>query len=182
MPTLSSHDNVRVGARGVSRRVVLGAADSLLQQAGHGVVAMDLPIEDNSATFDTYADVVCAALDGCSDDLILVGHSYAGSVIPLVAARRAVRHLVYVCAYVPDIGRSLADQLSDEPELVNPACYQALKADAQSRMVWCDLRAGPGIDVRRLRRSHRASRDRAPSASVGFCVRASNFVDRIPAC
>ena len=111
----------------------------LLEEAGHGVVAMDLPNEDNSATFDTYADVVCAALDGCSDDLIIVGHSYAGSVIPLVAARRPVRHLVYVCAYVPDLGRSLADQLGDEPELLNPACYQALQADAESRMEWCDL-------------------------------------------
>jgi pimeloyl-ACP methyl ester carboxylesterase len=100
---------------------------------------MDLPIEDNSATFDTYADVVCAALDGCTDDLILVGHSYAGSAIPLVAARRPVRHLVYACAYVPDLGRSLADQLGDEPELLNPACYQGLKADAESRMEWCDL-------------------------------------------
>jgi hypothetical protein len=35
----------------------------ILQQAGHGVVAMDLPIEDCSASFDTYADVVCVALD-----------------------------------------------------------------------------------------------------------------------
>jgi pimeloyl-ACP methyl ester carboxylesterase len=35
----------------------------LLQQAGHDVVAMDLPSEDGRATFDTYADVVCAALD-----------------------------------------------------------------------------------------------------------------------
>ena len=34
----------------------------LLQQAGHGVVTMDLPLEDSTATFDTYADVVCAAL------------------------------------------------------------------------------------------------------------------------
>ena len=34
-----------------------------LQQAGHHVVTMDLPLEDSTATFDTYADVVCAALD-----------------------------------------------------------------------------------------------------------------------
>jgi pimeloyl-ACP methyl ester carboxylesterase len=111
----------------------------LLEEAGHGVVAMDLPIEDNSATFDTYADVVCASLDDCSDDLILVGHSYAGSVIPLVAARRPVRHLVYVCAYVPDLGKSLADQLGDEPELLNTECYRGLKTDAEFRTEWCDL-------------------------------------------
>jgi hypothetical protein len=34
----------------------------LLKQAGHHVVVMDLPLEDGAATFDTYADVVCAAL------------------------------------------------------------------------------------------------------------------------
>jgi pimeloyl-ACP methyl ester carboxylesterase len=68
----------------------------LLQQAGHDVVAMDLPIDDNAATFDTWADVVCAALDRTGDDLVLVGHSYSGHAIPLVAARRPVRHLVPV--------------------------------------------------------------------------------------
>jgi hypothetical protein len=44
----------------------------LLEQAGHGVVAMDLPCEDPTANFDTYADVVCAALDGRDDDVVLV--------------------------------------------------------------------------------------------------------------
>jgi pimeloyl-ACP methyl ester carboxylesterase len=110
----------------------------LLQQAGHDVVAMDLPIEDGSASFDTYSDVVCSALDGPDDDVVAVGHSYGGMVIPLVAARRRVRHLVYVCADIPDIGRSLDDQLCDEPDMVNPACYAGFKLDEQSRFVWVD--------------------------------------------
>ena len=93
----------------------------LLQQAGDDVVTMDLPLEDGTATFDTYADVVCAALDGCDDDVVLVGHSYAGNTIPLVAARRPVRHLVFLCAMIPDVGRSLAEQLADKPEMLNPA-------------------------------------------------------------
>ncbi len=110
----------------------------LLQQAGHAVVAMDLPIDDNSASFDAYADVVCLALDACDDDIVLMGHSYAGHTIPLVAARRPVRHLVYLCAYIPDIGRSFNDQLTDEPPMLMPACYAGLKPDAQSRIVWTD--------------------------------------------
>ena len=107
----------------------------LLQQAGHDVVAMDLPIDDNSASCDNLADVVCSALDGCDGDVIAVGHSYGGLVIPLVAAGRPVRHLVYVCAYSPAIGRSFRDQLRDEPEIFNPAAYGALEPDAQSRNV-----------------------------------------------
>jgi pimeloyl-ACP methyl ester carboxylesterase len=112
----------------------------LLQQAGHDVVTMDLPCEDGAATFDSYADVVCAALTGCDDDVVLVGHSYGGNTVPLVAARRPIRHLVYLCAMIPDIGRSLFDQLSDELEMLNPAYEQALSVpDEQLRQVWADL-------------------------------------------
>ena len=38
---------------------------------------MDLPCDDGSASFETYADVVCAALVGCDDNVVLVGHSFA---------------------------------------------------------------------------------------------------------
>jgi pimeloyl-ACP methyl ester carboxylesterase len=111
----------------------------LLQQAGHDVVAMDLPCDDGSASFDDYADVVCAVLDG-HDDVVLVGHSQGGHTVPLVAARRPVRHLVYLCALVPDIGRSLFDQLSDELEMLNPVYEQGLSVpDEQLRQVWSDL-------------------------------------------
>lgn len=108
----------------------------LLERAGHDVVAIDLAMDDNSATFDAYADVACAAIEGCGDDVVLVGHSYGGHVTPLVAARRPARHLVYLCAYVPDIGRSLIDQLGDEPVMLQPACYAGLELDGQSRVVW----------------------------------------------
>jgi pimeloyl-ACP methyl ester carboxylesterase len=63
-------------------------------QAGHDVVAMGLPTDDTSATCDTFADVICSALDERDDDVVVVGHSYGGFVIPLVAARRPPRHLV----------------------------------------------------------------------------------------
>ena len=63
----------------------------LLRNAGHGVVAMDLPIEDGSATYETYVDVVCVAIEGCDDDVVVVGHSMSGHTIPLVASRRPVR-------------------------------------------------------------------------------------------
>jgi pimeloyl-ACP methyl ester carboxylesterase len=112
----------------------------LLQRAGHAVVAMDLPIDDNSVSFDAYADVVCAALDGCNDDIVLVGHSYGGHTIPLVAARRPVRHLVYLCAYIPDIGRSFNDQLVDKPAMLLPACYA--RVEARQTIAGCMGRSG----------------------------------------
>jgi pimeloyl-ACP methyl ester carboxylesterase len=111
----------------------------LLEQAGHGVVAMDLPCEDPTASFDTYADVVCAALDGRDDDVVLVGHSVGGNTVPLVAARRPVRHLVYLCALVPEIGRSLVDQWGDEPDMLTQPWPKWVRHDAQGRAAWVDL-------------------------------------------
>jgi pimeloyl-ACP methyl ester carboxylesterase len=112
----------------------------LLRQAGHEVVAMDLPIEDGSASFDDYADVVCASLDGCGDDVVVVGHSFGGLTIPLVAARRPVRHLVYLCALVAKIGGNFYDQVADEPDMVNPDFVKGCTdPDEQLRMRWVDL-------------------------------------------
>ncbi|MFI4868508.1 MAG: alpha/beta fold hydrolase [Steroidobacterales bacterium] len=47
------------------------------------------------------------------DDFVLVGHSYAGMVVSAVADQRAqrIRHLVYLDAFVPEHGQSLASLL-----------------------------------------------------------------------
>jgi pimeloyl-ACP methyl ester carboxylesterase len=112
----------------------------LVQQAGHEVVAMDLPVDDGSASFETYADVVCAALDGCDGDVVLVGHSYGGHTIPLVAARRPVKHLVYLCALVPEVGKNFYDQAADEPDMANLDYRKGCtEPDAQLRMRWVDF-------------------------------------------
>lgn len=140
---------------------------------------MDLPIDDATVTCDTFADVVCAALVGCTGDVVVVGHSYGGMVIPLVAARRPVRHLVYVCAYVSEIGRSLDEQLRDDPESFNPAAYEGFTRDAQARSVWIDERIAREImyadcdeDIAR-RRSSAYGRTRLPQTSCRF--RSPNF-------
>lgn len=104
-------------------------------------MARDLPCDDGSATtFDPYADVVCAALDGRDDDVVVVAHSLGGATGTLVAARRPVRHLVYLCAAVPAPGRSLYDQWQEQPDMVNPDWGKGLsEPDAQLRTTWVDL-------------------------------------------
>jgi pimeloyl-ACP methyl ester carboxylesterase len=113
----------------------------LLEQAGHFVVAPDLPSDDISATtFEPYADVVCAALDGRDDDVVVVGHSLAGPTATLVAARRPVRHLAYLCAAVPAVGCSLVDQFTAEPDMVSPDWDKGLsQPDEHLRTVWVDI-------------------------------------------
>jgi pimeloyl-ACP methyl ester carboxylesterase len=77
-----------------------------LAARGHRAVTVDLPAEDPAAGAREYAAAVLAALPG--DDVVLVGHSLAGLTIPVVAAARPVRHLVYLAAMLPDPGRSVA--------------------------------------------------------------------------
>jgi pimeloyl-ACP methyl ester carboxylesterase len=112
----------------------------LLERGGHRVVTMDLPCDDGSASFEDYADVVCDALRGCADDVVLVGHSLGGNTIPVVAARRPVSHLVYLCAVLPRIGSSLMDQVGEDFGMLNPGYLPALSTpDEQTRQVWVDL-------------------------------------------
>jgi pimeloyl-ACP methyl ester carboxylesterase len=80
-----------------------------LEARGHRAVAVDLPADDPDAGYDDYAGVVMDALDGVDgDDLVVVGHSLGGLTASLVAARRPVRHLVYLCALVPEPGQPLS--------------------------------------------------------------------------
>lgn len=117
-----------------------------LRDAGHRVVVVDLPCEDPSATLDDYTAAVLAALDEpppggragpSDDDVVLVGHSLGGLTIPLVAAARTVRELVFLCAFVPLPGATLAaDQFTNEatfaPEWWPLAEHQVRHADGSS--------------------------------------------------
>jgi pimeloyl-ACP methyl ester carboxylesterase len=109
-----------------------------LELMGHHVIAMDLPIDDGSASFDDYADVVCAAVaEVPANDLILVGHSLAGATVPLVAARRPLRQLVYLCGVPPTPGRPFVAQMIEETEMLHPDYSQGLSAvDSEGRRRW----------------------------------------------
>jgi pimeloyl-ACP methyl ester carboxylesterase len=91
----------------------------ILEARGHRVFTMDLPCEDQTAGNERYAEVVDRAIPA-ANDLVLVGHSLAGLTVPLVAARRPVARLVFLCAQVPEFGRSLFDQVQANPELYHP--------------------------------------------------------------
>lgn len=46
--------------------------------------------------------------------VLLVGTSCAGIIIPVVTMLRPIDHLVFVCAGLPDIGRSATDQIFND--------------------------------------------------------------------
>ncbi|WP_225824097.1 alpha/beta fold hydrolase [Streptomyces naphthomycinicus] len=77
-----------------------------LQRQGHRVVAPALPLR--GLTSD--AAYIRSVLDSIEGPIVLVGHSYGGAVISHAAAGATqVKALVYIAAFVPDIGESALD-------------------------------------------------------------------------
>jgi len=83
-----------------------------LEKGGHEVVAVDLPADDDDATFSDYADTVVQAV-GDRDDVVVVGHSLGGYTATLAAERLGADLLVLVSAMVPRPGESASEWWSN---------------------------------------------------------------------
>lgn len=110
-----------------------------LRDRGHGVVAVDLPVDDGSAGWWDYADTVAHAL-GSRRDVVVVGHSLGGFTAPLVCSRTAVDLLVLVAAMIPSPGELFSDWWTNtgyEPSGHDDVFYHdvpvALAAEARRR-------------------------------------------------
>jgi pimeloyl-ACP methyl ester carboxylesterase len=78
----------------------------LLHARGYPAVAVANPLRGVKAD----ADYVSAALKGIQGPIVLVGHSYAGTVISnAVHGNRNVKALVYVAAFAPQQGETAAE-------------------------------------------------------------------------
>ncbi|UJA19935.1 alpha/beta hydrolase [Thermoleophilia bacterium SCSIO 60948] len=95
-----------------------------LERLGHEMVAIDLPSENDAATFDDYADQLAGAVAGRTD-IVAVGHSLGGFTAPRLAARVELSGIVYVSAMIPapgepanewwsNTGHHVADESDDE--------------------------------------------------------------------
>ncbi len=135
---------------------------------------MDLPIADPEATFETYADVVATAVDD-TDEPVVVGHSLAGQTIPLVAERRPVAGLVYLCALVPIPSLSFREQLQAEPDTLLPEYEAGLsERDALGRRHWIDERIAretlfADCDVEAVREAFRQLRPQSSTPHGVVC-------------
>ena len=77
-----------------------------LQNAGHKVIAVQLPLQSLSDDVAT----VKRAIDLVGGPVILVGHSYGGFVITNAAYNNPnVKGLVYIAAFAPNEGQSLSN-------------------------------------------------------------------------
>lgn len=91
-----------------------------LERRGHRTIAPALPANTPDASATVYADEIVRSLPGDASNVVVVAHSASGLFLPLVPARRPVRHIVFLAAVIPKIGASLADQFRSEPDMLNP--------------------------------------------------------------
>jgi pimeloyl-ACP methyl ester carboxylesterase len=87
----------------------------ILTRKGYTVTVVQIPLtslEDDVAATQR-------AIDRQNGSVVLVGHSYGGSVITQAGVSHQVKALVYVAAFVPDIGEttySLGTSISPDPD------------------------------------------------------------------
>ncbi|GEL17768.1 alpha/beta fold hydrolase [Pseudonocardia asaccharolytica] len=90
-----------------------GETATLLEKEGHRVHLADLPSTGRDpAALGGLADDAAAVrrlLDTAGEPVVLVGHSYGGMVLTEVSDHPAIAHTVYVSAFWPARGQSLAD-------------------------------------------------------------------------
>jgi pimeloyl-ACP methyl ester carboxylesterase len=89
-----------------------------LTGAGHRAHAVELPSDRPGTTCSDYAEQVAREMKDLGDDAVLVGHSFGGLTLPLVAARRPVARLVYLAALIPKPGMSMSQQFEAGEEAI----------------------------------------------------------------
>ena len=96
----------------------------LLQSRGVNVVAVQLDLK----TLKDDADIVSRAVAAQPGKVVLVGHSYGGAVITQAGVDAKVAGLVYVAAFAPGNGESIADMTKPFPA---PPWQAGLVADSK---------------------------------------------------
>lgn len=88
------------------------AVVNLLQREGHPVLAPALPLRGLAED----AAYISSFLESVPGPVVLVGHSYGGAVISHAASGNPrVKALVYIAAFVPEVGESALDLTSKFP-------------------------------------------------------------------
>ena len=105
-----------------------------LEARGHATVAPDMPCEDPKAGAREYAQVVVDALEGVDDDVIVVGHSLGGMTVPVVAAMRPVRRMVFLASRPPVPGTVFVEYLAQNTPAKIPG-LAAQTLDEQGRHI-----------------------------------------------
>jgi pimeloyl-ACP methyl ester carboxylesterase len=87
---------------------------ALLTSSGSSTIAIDLDPERFASAGALDCARYIAEMLEADDRVVLVGTSCTGIVIPVVTMLRPIEHLVFVSSGLPDIGRSVRDQIAHD--------------------------------------------------------------------
>ncbi|ADY67824.1 hydrolase [Agrobacterium tumefaciens] len=73
-----------------------------------------LVVQNSAVTFDQDVERTKSVIAEAKHPVVLVGHSYGGAVITEAGSEEQVLGLVYLAAFVPDVGESVFDLASQE--------------------------------------------------------------------
>jgi Alpha/beta hydrolase family len=91
-----------------------------LQNQGHAAICVNLPTDEPEASGTRYAQVIADSLRDSREAPIVVAHSVSGVFLPLLPAYCSVARIVFLAAFVPEIGKSPMEQLQTNPEMFWP--------------------------------------------------------------
>jgi pimeloyl-ACP methyl ester carboxylesterase len=111
-----------------------------LTAMGHRAVAVELPCDRPGTTCSDYAEQVAREIEGLENEAVVVGHSFAGLTLPLIADRRPVGKLVYIAALVPKPGLSMTEQFESGEKAIVSDQGRELSEDG-SQSYWTDRAA-----------------------------------------
>lgn len=90
-----------------------------LDRLGYKWATVSLPsVGDDPATMGTLADdaaAIDAAVDAIAGDVVVVAHSYGGVAATEARLGPRVKHIVYLGAFMPDLGQALVNLLPPGP-------------------------------------------------------------------
>jgi len=84
---------------------------NILKKKGYDVLIVQNPTKSLA---DDVA-ITKSAIDSLDNDVVLVGHSYGGAVITEAGTHEKVSNLVYIAAFAPDKGESVASLIANAP-------------------------------------------------------------------
>jgi pimeloyl-ACP methyl ester carboxylesterase len=133
---------------------------AVLQAKGLGVVAVQNPLTGLADD----VDAVTRALDHQANPVVLVGHGYGGTVITQAGQHQKVVALVYIAAWVPDVGESTAEVPARHTSMpfagrvaIDRGGFLYLPRDAVLELLANDLPAAEGAVLAAAQQPIRAS-------------------------
>jgi pimeloyl-ACP methyl ester carboxylesterase len=95
-----------------------GPLTAVLQRLGHHIIAFDLPLQEPQAGAVRFAEVALQAIEEAfegdrslqNSELIYVGHSMGGLIIPAMHERHPANQLVFLTAALPKPGESFMER------------------------------------------------------------------------